>query len=1068
MAEVEKFIPRRINKDVSPETLNGTDRGFLPGDLVDAVNCRYFNHGANGVTKNPKGNISKTYAELPTVGINKVIGVLVNERDNTLIYFIWNEGGNHRIVEYTFDTEAFQTLLSGSSLNFDKDFYICQGGVIDDIVIYNDRKNAIQNFSLSRARAAGYTAPYNKQTLSLAVPVPMVPLTTSLEEDTAFKINRITGNTWQFTYRWVYKDKRKSAFAPPSKLVYPNTKATPGKTLNNTVRMYAYVPPELIPVVKAVEIVARLGNSGNYNVFRELSTWVASDPTLGNKFETTFNNSEGIIPVALAEQTKMYDAIPDVSEAVEVIENRVFTVLNKTGLEFDASLLNLTLSLENFVLSTHTLKPAPYIWNARDTFVKTGGVYNVGVVLFDTYGKPTYVKGSKQISIDLDFPDSGETARVVRQKIKFNLLASNIPSKFARYSIVISENQNHSTYFQCVPKYHFYYRDLVEGEGDNQNVGSDYYHWRGKKFYTYNYLSSALGGSMPTYKGKLYIQIPLNVPLLPDATCYVRFPKTFPERIYPIEAVYGDFMVISPSNDLITYIINAPADELDENVEVFQLKQSADELYFETQHTYPIVGGSISQQGVIDGDTYNLGPLDEVGLSNIDYQNSVGRYANNGHVYTPGYAGMPVAIDDYVVYRVESPSGILRNAPISRPTTVSIKQDWKTVSESQTTVNTIDYTKTALSLGRPHTLNSNDETLDLYTTFGFSDVYIQQTNVNGLNSFSATNQYPLAIERGRVRSAKKVGKVLLAIHERKASTLYIGQGFIRQGEGFIIAKTDSVVGDDRELGEELGTINPESVVEFNNQVFFWDAYTGCVVRYTNAGLYPISWNGMEQYFVAKGQQLFAYRDKIRVTIAHDRKYKELLVSFSDVLNDAGAVLVAGETWAFSLKDETWKQRFEYLPERAIGVNLSLFSFKAGNLWLHDANPVCNNFYGQQFTRRMRFVCNPFLGKNKRYLNIHIKGPIATDPTGETVVARYLTNEGQESFTPAYEFELDNGKNVAPVFKDINSVVETNQIALRSGEDLVSNYMEFEVMNDRTDEAPCAQINIIYKTEDFSV
>ena len=141
------------------------------------------------------------------------------------------------------------------------------------------------------------------------------------------------------------------------------------------------------------------------------------------------------------------------------------------------------------------------------------------------------------------------------------------------------------------------------------------------------------------------------------------------------------------------------------------------------------------------------------------------------------------------------------------------------------------------------------------------------------------------------------------------------------------------------------------------------------------------------------------------------------------------------------------------------------------MWaLHNANEICNNFYGLQYGRSMKYVCNPNLGKNKRYLNIHIKGPLCKDPVSEFQVVKFNTSEGQASFTPAYEFELDNGKMVAPILKDVNSLVESggDQLPLRSGDDLISNYMEFEIFNDRTDEAACPQVNIIYKTEDYSI
>ena len=197
MAEVEKYIPRRINKDFSPESLVGGDRGFLPGDLIDALNVRYFNDGASGISKNIKGNVLKSYSDLPTIGANKVIGVLPNKRDNTIIYFVHNDSGEHRVVEYDIVVETFLTLLHGSSLGFLGDKHIV-GSVLDDLVIWAQATRPPCKISLTHARSGFYVPPYAAEAISLgAYPPAEAPIAVKIT-DPAITYNSIAMYNWQF------------------------------------------------------------------------------------------------------------------------------------------------------------------------------------------------------------------------------------------------------------------------------------------------------------------------------------------------------------------------------------------------------------------------------------------------------------------------------------------------------------------------------------------------------------------------------------------------------------------------------------------------------------------------------------------------------------------------------------------------------------------------------------------------------------------------------------------------------------------------------------------------------
>ena len=63
------------------------------------------------------------------------------------------------------------------------------------------------------------------------------------------------------------------------------------------------------------------------------------------------------------------------------------------------------------------------------------------------------------------------------------------------------------------------------------------------------------------------------------------------------------------------------------------------------------------------------------------------------------------------------------------------------------------------------------------------------------------------------------------------------------------------------------------------------------------------------------------------------------------------------TIAYSDSSQGWTSFFSYIPEKIIGMNSFLYTFKGGNLYRHNTNETRNNFYGQQYTSKVAGVFN---------------------------------------------------------------------------------------------------------------
>jgi hypothetical protein len=100
----------------------------------------------------------------------------------------------------------------------------------------------------------------------------------------------------------------------------------------------------------------------------------------------------------------------------------------------------------------------------------------------------------------------------------------------------------------------------------------------------------------------------------------------------------------------------------------------------------------------------------------------------------------------------------------------------------------------------------------------------------------------------------------------------------------------------------------------------------------------------------------------------DDTFKKLLVTFWFTNTIFESVL--SETIAFHESQQEgdgknrWRETYPYYPEEFGQFGQTLISFKNGELWVHNTNPVYNNFYGVQYDQKIRFAMNLEKEKHK--------------------------------------------------------------------------------------------------------
>lgn len=135
--------------------------------------------------------------------------------------------------------------------------------------------------------------------------------------------------------------------------------------------------------------------------------------------------------------------------------------------------------------------------------------------------------------------------------------------------------------------------------------------------------------------------------------------------------------------------------------------------------------------------------------------------------------------------------------------------------------------------------------------------------------------------------------------------------------------------------------------------------------------------------------------------------------------------MAQYTLTFSPRAKGWTSFFSYYPDWMIGLNTYLYSFKEGDIYKHNINPVRNNFYGVQYNSTVQTIFNENPIQAKMFKTIEIDGnttwevDMQTDlGTGYIDPSFYEEKEGAwYSYIRRYENEfnidLRSAQGIAP-------------------------------------------------------
>jgi hypothetical protein len=999
---------RRLNLTVHPQNLRRDEYTYLKNAVpVQAPG------GEDLTIATVLGNTLLTNADL-AAGTNTVIGELVDEPGRRCFFFVHNSNSDHTIYVINHDLtiqRVLRTSLFGLTLTGFLDATI-EG----DILVWTIGTEETMKINVAKALAGGTYTP-TKEQITLIKRPPYRVLTGVTFNDLAFTQNYIQGHYFQFYYRYVYEDSDVSVWSHLSDTIRADWDDTSHNSISVTIPA-----TESIPVtVKQIDYAVRIDAANEFFVYR------SDFPVAGvlGSLTHVFYNNIFLYTVPDTEQLKWSDAVPRFSKSLTIFRNRLWLFNNTEGYSYKAT----PISGMTFSLATGTGFGRTY---------KCRGAYSFGLMFFDFTGRHAGVHISS--TSHLVMPDRTNGATVTRNRVNWDLTGvaqADIPTWATHYAIVRTKCKNISFFLQHkamdvwgvrrnpdgsldplyspAPPYKVWTKPHGLGEAHDPNrehafidIGSL---TRLNMGYTFNkgdrirvYLKDGTGYQGPS--------VDLDIKGQEGQWVYTKY----------FQAAYG---------------YNSDAEAKPVVFDIYRPKTDSQELFFEVGQKFAITNpgtglrafGTLS--GGMDGDCEVNGRETFSYVSDLtppDPYNHENPYVNivKSLGTTDSFEMMNVS-DLYFDKWAAEPAG--RSMAFSR-------------------IGSLEFLRTNhLRYGQP---------------------FVKGSGVSLLNTFEDMDDYPLPAENGPGTRIVRSHNVLVAICQNRTSSLYIGEGFVntRSGTDFL-AKTDNVIGDDRNYLQGYGSIHPHTVaVDEDGRVYFYDMTRGAIVRRSQDGLTNVSDDYDIGPFIRDfSRSNFATPDTVKFRGGIDPQYK--LYVFTAVGN-----------WTLGFheahSEETkpyWVGFFDYEPDVYSRHRSYLLSFKAGGAWIHN-NATLMNFYGMQKTRALEFTI-PLLGTHVNLIEgISIDSDdFWTDVANDEVVR--ISNNGAgvirsgpgTQLTRINYLDLKNLQGVyqSAIFRDVNTPQPFDAgKAKYEGEKMRGQIFKFTIYANKTnDAARLRSITVLY-------
>jgi hypothetical protein len=728
-------------------------------------------------------------------------------------------------------------------------------------------------------------------------------------------------------------------------------------------------------------------------------------------------------------------------------------------------------------------------WNIKGvvdtykTYWKSGGVFNIGLAVFDARMRPMGIISKSTVRI----PDAQYNGSSPAQFFVDNLLnvaiAGNLGGtpKAKYYSLCASADQRYSAYHRSMVEVMFYKFDAPT----NYTPSSSEYIYNGMVFYK----------TAPTFTSpvaaKLYFRLPREFPIVMDTSWKIRLTSIYQYfngtegNLYDANllALAGDVVKtnsdfgISGNGSTINYTTFMPyfGDRTRNRYTVqaeFYKEADVSPEFYEITDRYSIDNSgnlSVTNFNKIQGNTYVLPQI------YLNFDGFTIPYTTNISAFKPYINAAQGAKADAAVdiTNVESQTPIstqlsTQDSPfISAAFSFIIEIDFPASGRPGQKSVASDYQKIAWRQGKSF-IELIDKVKSTRTSvIRFSNKFVQASKINGLSAFDSGDQHTVSLDRGDIMRLVSLSNNILCVHSWASTVLYTEEGLLRTADdNSTLIKSGEVIGHDRALQGGYGTIHPESIAQYDNLVFGWDNYQGVVWQYTNEGQQDVSSFGMREYFRQK--QLLINKDSgARVYGMIDPFHNEYIITFS--FTDT----TKNQTLAYNFTKNQWTTRYSFIPEMGVTLNKLMISFKSGQLYIHNQDSVnYNRFYGVNYQAFIKIAVNPAPTRVKNWAGLQLSCDALTSSSNpDFKVIEVFTPEGQYSFLMPDEFDLYEKTYYGSIFRDVNTpavLIPAGKLARMDGDDVKSKYLIVQINEDvAPTKNSIQQLNVTYVSSEYS-
>lgn len=162
-------------------------------------------------------------------------------------------------------------------------------------------------------------------------------------------------------------------------------------------------------------------------------------------------------------------------------------------------------------------------------------------------------------------------------------------------------------------------------------------------------------------------------------------------------------------------------------------------------------------------------------------------------------------------------------------------------------------------------------------------------------------------------------------------------------------------------------------------------------------------------------------------------------------------------------DKKWSSFYSYEPEMMIRFINSFFTIKGGALWLHNVNPIMNNFYGQQYNSQVQFYDNINPTTVKEYFTIRVQAttPWYSPSDGDISILPVVgLSTGMSSRLKKNNFRNYQGSFYASFMRNmLDGRFVDQEVALYKGQQLRGRFIQIMLTNKDTTPAILYEVDV---------